>query len=264
MYERWGGQRIRWGAPLETIGEMTRSLRETSRPAPVAYWSQGAHAGWGRYGGRSRTSPTPDELRLQAYHALSSRITSLYWFNLSLKSVLKFRDLIEPMTRVGREIRMLERFYLEGTAYDYERIERDGAPDWDIASIAAPEAALLFALDLNYRANAEEKVFRFSPPRPAQFGFDLPPYLRGSKAVFRIDAAGTYDVRYELFPGRVRIDDRVSKLAIYVAAKDPSLRRRLEARRAELIQYERSFAFDPAGDDADFAALQAIMRAPEN
>ncbi|MHC4431622.1 MAG: hypothetical protein ACYTBS_07265 [Planctomycetota bacterium] len=75
LYDRWGGQRIRWGAPLETIGEMTRSLRETSRPASIAYWSQGAHDGWGRYGGRERTSPTPEELRLQAYHALSSRIT---------------------------------------------------------------------------------------------------------------------------------------------------------------------------------------------
>lgn len=264
MYERWGGQQIRWGAPLETIGEMTRSLRETSRPAPVAYWSQGAHAGWDRYGGRARTSPTPDELRLQAYHALSSRITSLYWFNLSLKSVLKFRDLIEPITRVGREIRMLERFYLEGTACDYERIERDGAPDWDLASIAAPDAALLYALDLDYRADTEEKVFRFGPSRPARLGFDLPPYLRGPKAVFRIDAAGTYDVQYELSARGVRVDDRVGKVGVYIATKDPGLRGQLEARRAELIQYERSFAFDPAEDDADFVALQAIMRAPEN
>ena len=78
-YDRWDGQIIRWGAPLETIGDMTRSLRDLNRPAPVAYWSQGAHYDWEVYGGRKRTSPTPDELRAQAYHALAHRITSLYW-----------------------------------------------------------------------------------------------------------------------------------------------------------------------------------------
>jgi hypothetical protein len=257
MYDRWGGRRIRWGAPLGTIGEMTRSLRETSRPAPIAYWSQGAHAGWDRYGGRARRSPTPDELRLQAYHALSSRITSLYWFNLSLKSLRKFRDLIEPMTRVGREIRMLGRFYLEGVAYDYERISRDQTPDWDLASIAAPDGALLFALDLDYRADPDEKVFRFAPPRAVQFEFELPPYLRRPTAVFRIDADGTYDVRYTLTDRGVHIDDSVSKVAVYIATGDPDLRRQMEARRAELIRYERSFEFDPARNDADFATLGA-------
>ena len=58
LYDRWGGERIRWGAPLETIGDMTRSLRDLNRPRPIAYWSQGAHEGWDRYGGRARTSPT--------------------------------------------------------------------------------------------------------------------------------------------------------------------------------------------------------------
>ena len=75
-YDRWGGQTIRWGAPLETIGEMTRSLRELNRPRPIAYWSQG-DGNWERYGGRKRTSPTPDELRAQAYYALANRMTSL-------------------------------------------------------------------------------------------------------------------------------------------------------------------------------------------
>ena len=83
-YDRWGGRRIRWGSPLETIGDMCRSLRELSRPVPCAYWSQGPHDGWGGgWDGRARRSPTPDELRSQAMHALSTRITSLYWFTAS-------------------------------------------------------------------------------------------------------------------------------------------------------------------------------------
>ena len=122
---------------------MCRSLRELNRPMPCADWSQGPHEGWEVYGGRVRTSPTPDEIRLQAYHALSSRITSLYWFNLSLKSLLKFPDTWAELARVGREIRLLDDFYLEGNAYRYARQMRDGRPDWDVASISAPQGALL-------------------------------------------------------------------------------------------------------------------------
>lgn len=262
QYDRWGGQRIRWGAPLETIGDMTRSLRELNRPRPIAYWSQGAHHDWGSYGGRKRTSPTPDELRLQAYHALGSRITSLYWFNLSLQSLVKFRDLIEEMTRVGREIRMLDQLYLEGAAYRYRRVLTDGKPDWDLASIAAPQAALLFALDLAYEPDATEKVFRFGPARTVQFNFDLPSFLREPKDVFRIDADGIQDVTYRSTPQGVAIDDRVSKVGIYVATRDPSLRERLETRRRELIRFEESFGFDPARSETDFEALRSLQTKP--
>jgi hypothetical protein len=259
QYDRWGGGPIRWGAPLETIGIMTRSLRENSRPGPIAYWSQGAHAGWGRYGGRARTSPTSDELRLQAYHALSSRITSLYWFNLSLESLVKFRDLIEEMTRVGREIRMLDRFYLEGAAYDYRQVLQAGKPDWGLASVAAPQAALLFALDLAYEPDAAEKVFRFGPPRAAHFDFKLPSYLREPKAVFRIDADGIQDVTHQVTAQGIGIDDRICKVGIYVATRDPAIRAQLEARRRELIQKEQSSRLDPARSDADFEVLRAFL-----
>jgi hypothetical protein len=240
---------------------MTRSLRETSRPASIAYWSQGAHDGWGRYGGRERTSPTPEELRLQAYHALSSRITSLYWFNLSLKSLAKFRNLIDEITRVGREIRILDRFYLEGAACQYRQVRREGKPDWDLASIISPDCALLFALDLDYKADPTQKLFKFGPPRPAVFEFDLPPWLRPAADVFRIDADGIYEVGYRRTAKGIVIDDRVSKVAIYVAAAEAGLRSRLEDRRRELLRTERAFRFDPAASDADFEELISFLAA---
>jgi hypothetical protein len=52
---------------------------------------------------------------------------------------------------------MWERFYLEGAAYRYRLIQNAGKPDWDLASIAAPHAALLFALDLAYREQLEAR-----------------------------------------------------------------------------------------------------------
>lgn len=263
QYDRWDGQRIRWGSPLETIGEMSRSLRELNRPRPVAYWSQGPHHDWNGYGGRRRGSPTPDELRAQAYHALASRITSLYWFNLSVRSLVTFPDLIEPMTRVGREIRMLEEFYLEGDATRHERVLRDGRPDWDLDVVAGPRGAVLFALDLAYQADREERVFKFGPPRAVTFKFPLPSYLRAPADVFRIDADGITTVAHTVRDGQVEIRDTVSRVALYVAAAAPGEPTRLEARRQALLATERANDFDPGRKAQDLAALQELVRQKE-
>jgi len=257
-YDRWGGERLRWAAPLETIADMTRSLRELNRPRPIAYWSQGAHDGWGRYGGRQRTSPTPDELRAQAYHALSQRITSLYWFNLSLKSLLKFRDLIEPITRVNREIRLMEDLLLEGDAFEYRRELDEGQLSWDLASVIGPSGGLLFAHDLAYVPDLDEKVFKFRP-RDGVFIFKLPAYLRKPTQVFRLDADGLHDVTFTVEGNRIIIHDRVMVAGIYVVSQDDNLRTALEARHASLIAFEKSFGFDPALSDSDFEALKQIL-----
>lgn len=264
QYDRWDGQRIRWGAPLETIGEMTRSLRELNRPRPVAYWSQGPHHDWNGYGGRKRGSPTPGELRLQAYHALSSRITSLYWFNLSLRSLVTFPDLIEPMTRVGREIRMLEEYYLEGDATNHERLLRDGKPDWDLDVVAGPRGAVLFALDLAYTADGEDRVFKFGAPRDARFRFRVPAYVTPHAEVFRIDADGLSPVACEANGGSMEIQDRASRVAVYVVSGIPGERDRLEARRQALVAKERALGFDPGGSQEDLALLKAMLTARAN
>ncbi len=263
-YDRWQGQRIRWGAPLETIGEMSRSLRELNRPRPTAYWSQGPHHDWNGYGGRKRGSPTPDELRLQAYHALASRITSLYWFNLSLRSVSAFPDLIEPMTRVGREIRMLEDYYLEGDATSHQRVLRDGQPDWDLDVVAGPRGALLFALDLAYAPDPDERVFRFGPPRDCTLRFPLPAYIGAPSDLFRVDADGVTSVDHRFDANAVEIRDCVSRVAIYVATGEPGERERLEALRQTLIAGENALGFDPGRNPEDLAVLrEMIVKKPD-
>ena len=259
LYDRWGEARIRWGAPLETIGEMTRSLRELNRPASIAYWSQGAHDGWGHYGGRQRTSPTPEELRAQAYHGLASRITSLYWFNLSLKSILKFPDLIEPIRMVGREIRLLEDYYLEGDAYHYERLMKDGRPDWDVSVIAGPRGAVLFALDLNYKPDTEEKVFRFEPPRSSVITFPLPAYLRNPLKVLRVNAGEVTSVPFELTARGIRITAEFGDVGMFVAIHRSGIEEQLEERRRQLVAFEASFGFDPARSSTDLEQLKAMM-----
>ncbi len=254
LYDRWGGRKILWGAPLETIGDMCRSLRELNRPMPCAYWSQGPADGWGGgFDGRKRRSPTPDELRAQALHALSTRITSLYWFNLSLKSLLKFPDTWEPIKRVGREIRMLEPFFLEGDAYRFERRTRDGQPDWDLASIAAPDAAVLFALDTAYIADKKDNVFAFGAPRAASFAFELPSHLRDPGDVFRVDADGIENVTWRATQTGIEIDDVRSRDAIYLATHSPTLRATIEQRRQAALAHETA-------NPIDKAALEAVLK----
>jgi hypothetical protein len=257
-YDRWRGQTIRWGAPLETIGDMTRSLRELNRPRPIACWSQGAHEGWEVYGGRKRTSPTPDELRLQAYHALASRITSLYWFNLSLKSLVKFRDLIDPITRVNREIQLMADLLLEGDAFEYRRLLEAAQPSWDLASVTGPNGGLLFANDLAYVPDEGEKVFKFST-RDATLVFKLPAYLPRPAEVFRLDADGPHDVKFSSGEGRVTIQDRVNVAAVYVISPTEGLRQRMKARHTELLRFEQSLDFDPAARDPDFEKLRQLL-----
>lgn len=255
-YDRWDKQHIGWGAPLETIGDMCRSMRELNRPMPCAIWSQGPHDGWERYGGRKRTSPTPDEIRLQAYHAVSTRITSLYWFNLSLKTLVEWRDTLDELGRIGRELRLLDDFLLEGDAYGFERKTReDGGLDWDIASVCGPRGALLFALDLNYTPDKKEKVFKFGPPRPAEWRFELPDYLGEITDVFRLDADGLYDVKWSLKDGAVGIVEQANRAMIYIATPDKGLRSRLEGERLMLVEAEKALQFDPARNDADFNRL---------
>jgi hypothetical protein len=259
-YDRWNGRSIRWGAPLETIGEMTRSLRELNRPRAVAYWSQGAHDGWGGFLSPRRGSPTPDELRAQAWHALASRITSLYWFNLSLPSLLKFPDLIEPITRVNREIRMLDELLLYGTAFAHTEHRRQAdQPDWETSVLATPHAALLVAHDVAYEPDPQTNVFRFTP-REGSFTFPLPDWIGTDSTVFRVDADGVHDVSATMEKGHVRITDTVTVAGIYLATSDPELRTRLKQRHAELLAHEATFSFNPGTDSEDLEQLRAAAK----
>ncbi len=259
-YDRWEGKTLRWGAPLETIGDMTRSLRELNRPSPIAYWSQGAHEGWDVYGGRQRTSPTPDELRAQAYHALAHRITSLYWFNLSLKSLLKFPDLIEPIQRVDREIRLLEDFYLEGDAFHFERRSRNGKPDWDIAVIAGPRGAVCFALDLAYTPDPAERVFKFGPPRDVDLEFPLPEYLRQPVEVVGVTAERILGADFTKYAKGIRVTRACGPVNVFVVSPRSGLAEQLETRRQALIRFEDSFGFDPAKNSQDLQQLKASFK----
>ncbi|MBX3420808.1 MAG: hypothetical protein KF752_04545 [Pirellulaceae bacterium] len=255
----WGDAKIAWGAPLETIGDMTRSLREHSRPMPIAYWSQGAHHGWGNALVPRRGSPTADELRSQAWHALGNRITSLYWFNLSLKSLLKYPDLIEPMTRVGREIRLLDEIFLRGDAFEYRRELHEDRPAWDLCSIATPNAVLLTAHDLTYQPDMQAREFRYQP-RAAELRFRLPEWLGADVQVFAADSEGIRDIPQRIENGYAFVSDTVRVVGIYIATADVNLRQQMVKRYSQLIHDEQSLDFDPAHRPQDLRQLELLLK----
>ncbi len=247
QYERWGpGVHLRWAAPLETIGDLSRNLRDLNRPRPCAYWSQGPHDNWkGWLDGRPRRSPTPDELRSQAMHALATRITSLYWFNLSLKSLMAYPDTWPAIQRLGLEMRMLSPIYLTGDSYRFERrTDPSGAPDWDLHTIVSPDAALLFALDTAYQADLEQKVLSFGPPRELDVVFSLPNWLRSPEQVLRVDGAGFQPVTWRTVDSGVRIQDTQSQDAIYLVVTNADLVEQLERRRQAALADQQRYAID--------------------
>lgn len=253
-YAQWD-KKIMWGAPLEGIGTMTRSLRELSEPLPVALWSQNAHEGWQGQFSRKRRSPTPDEVLLQAYEGLANGVIGLYWYSLQSWSLVKYRDCIEVTTRIGRGIRLLEDLYMTGIAAHHARVNGQKRPELDLNVVAGPMGALCFALDLTYQPDHETRVFTFGPPRPVEAEFPLPGFAREPVAVFRADADGLHDVAWQKTDGGVRITDTLDKVAVYVATRDAGLRERLTARLAALKAAEEAIGFDPANNDEDFAAL---------
>ncbi|MFO0012141.1 MAG: hypothetical protein ACK553_05315 [Planctomycetota bacterium] len=259
-YDRWQGKSIRWGAPLETIGDMTRSLRAQSRPATIAYWSQGAHDGWGGILSPRRGSPTPDELRSQAWHGLGNGIASLYWFNLSVKSLAKYPDLIGPIARIGREIYLVKDLLEQGTPYEYRRIQTPESLEWDLSSIVARDSALLVANDLAYEIDDSTRTFRFEP-RAGEFTFRIPPWLEGPKFAFRLDADGTREVEHDvrIEEGTVTIRDTVQVAGVYILTIDPQVRWRLDARYRDRLSYERSLGFDPVNNSDDLRKLRALV-----
>jgi len=254
-YDRWDGKSIRWGAPLETIGTMTRSLRELSRPATIAYWSQGAHDGWGGVLSPRRGSPTPQELRAQAWQGLGNGIASLYWFNLSMKSLAKFPDLLEPIADIGMEIQMLKTLLEGGTAYRYKRIVEGEKPQWDLSSVVGESAAMLVVNDLGYEIDTSTRTFRFMP-REGRWEFELPIWLHEATVCYRVDASGVHDVKYRFESGRVVIEDRIAVVGVYVVTRDSGMRERMFKTREAMLEQHRQLDFDPIRREEDMKCMQ--------
>ena len=270
--ERWGSGKFAaktasWGAPLESVGNITRTIHAVNKPKPISAWTQNVHHNWEKgKRNRNRISPTPDEIYSQAYQILANGVTSLYWYSLEVNSILRFRDAIYITRRIGREIKMLEPFYISGAAYHYQRRNLNGnanTPDLDLNVIVTPNAALLFANDLTYIPDtAKEKAsFVFKARNVKELFFPLPGYLAKPLKVVRVDADSIYDVNYKVNKdGVIILQDSIFICGVYLACHDETMVHQIEKRRQELIEIEKSLDFDPGNNDDDFFTLKKEMQ----
>ncbi len=100
--------------------------------------------------------------------------------------------------------------------------------------------------------------------RPAALTSTEAPRFTGAwrpAEVFRVDDDGIHDIESRPTDRGVRVRDRASRVAVWVTAPETGARERIEARRRELVAFEESLGLDPARSDADFATLEAILRA---
>lgn len=257
-YDRWKGKHIGWGSPLETIGTMTRSLKSLNRPLPVAYWSQGPHIGWEVYGGRKLTSPTPSELRSQAYHALSTGITSLYWFNLSYKSLITYPELLEPMQRIGREINLLGSFYIHGTQWTFETIGSESQPKCDYSMIVAPQGVVLFINDLDYSINTADKTFIFSKNNPVNPKFNVPKWVNKNWVLLELNNEGLKQIEYQISDSnKLSFNIIINEVGIYVLVPENKAEE-LKTKWKNIINAESKLDFDPIKNSMDRSKLISL------
>ena len=68
-----------------------------------------------------------------------------------------------------------------------------------------------------------------------------------------------YDTKWSHKDSAVEIREKASRVAVYVATPDASLRASLEAKRQRLIAAEAALQFDPARNDADYQQLAQLL-----
>ena len=91
--------------------------------------------------------------------------------------------------------------------------------------------------------------------------FRLPVYVGDPVEVFRVDADGIVAVEHSARNGLLEIRDRVSRVAVYVAASRSGERERIEARRKALITEEDSLRFNPGQNPEDLEVLKQLVSA---
>ena len=138
---------------------------------------------------------------------------------------------------------MLDNYYLEGDAMSYQRVLRDGKPDWDLSVVAGQRGALLFALD-SLQARPGREGLSIWPAAGGQLRFPLPAYAasRGKSSAWTQRQTA---VEHTEKDDALEIGDHVSRVAIYVAATCAGERARIEARGKSLLAEEASLGFDP-------------------
>ncbi len=257
-YMKYGNKNVKWGSPLETIGDYMRTLNRISYPNPVAAWTQAMADDWGTRARKNAGNPNNLEMRIQAYEAIANGATSLYWFNMGGKTVVKNRGSLAEIQRVNREIMVVAELLSKTTPSWWQ----NRFMDIDLNVLVGPDFAALFAIDLRYEVSKSNQ-FESTGKRSETMTFKIPAYLQKSNAVVKVTHEGISDVKVKIVEGNAEITDTFETNGMYILyhSETQDLKELLTKRFNQILATEASYQFDPINNDADFRLLSDEVNA---
>ncbi|MBC7398533.1 MAG: hypothetical protein H7289_01215, partial [Mucilaginibacter sp.] len=251
-YNKYGEKNVKWGAPLETIGDYMRTLNRISYPNPVAAWAQAMSDNWRSRYRPGGGNPNNHEMRVQAYEAIANGAASLYWFNMSGKTIVNNRPSLAEIHRINRELTVLGDLLVRADPYWFQNRFKD----IDLNVLAGPDYALLFAIDLKYKVS-DSNQFVSAGKRSASLTFKIPAYLQNCNSALKVTHEGVYKVDVKVMNGTASINDSFETTGVYLLFNkaDLGLANKIKLKFNETLANEASYRFDPITNDADFKVL---------
>jgi hypothetical protein len=255
-YSKYVNKNMKWGAPLETIGDYMRTLSRINYPNPVAAWTQAMADDWSSRFRKTAGNPNDLEIRIQAYEAIANGAASLYWFNMSGKTMIRNRSSLHEIQNINREIMIVGNLLSHGNSFSW--VNR--FMDLDLNVIAGPDYAVLFAIDLRYRISPSNQ-FISAGSRMETMEFKLPGYLTDCDAVVKVSYNGVTSVKVKIKDGTAIVTDSLDTTALYVLySPKTNTGNDLIRRYGEIIRAEKFWQFDPVNIDSDFNLLVSEVK----
>ena len=260
-YQKYGDRNVRWGSPLETIGDYMRTLNRISYPNPVAAWAQAMSDGWSSRFRPGAGNPNNLEMRIQAYEAIANGALSLYWFNINGKNLIGNRNSLSEIQQINRELVLTGDLLLKTTPFWW----KNRFMDIDLNVLAGPDYAVLTAIDLKYAVSTENQ-FVSKGERSETMEFVLPSYLLDCDGVVKITSDGIIPVSLQIREGNAVISDKFTTTAMYVLyrTKNSDMAEVLNRKYQEIIRSEQMLNFNPVTSDMDFKILKEEVGKIEN
>ena len=251
-YKKYGNKNVKWGSPLETIGDYMRTLNRINFPNPVAAWTQAMADDWKSRFRIKAGNPNNLEMRIQAYEAIANGASSLYWFNMGGKTVINNRSSLAEIQRINREIMVVGDLLTKTTTFWWQ----NRFMDIDLNVLAGPDFAALFAIDLKYKVS-DKNQFVSSGKRSEIMAFKLPAYLQQCNAAVKVGHDGVTAVNVKIINGNAIITDTFETTSLYILYRsvNSNMKDLLTRRYDEILATEASYEFDPINNDSDFGML---------
>ena len=251
-YTKYGNKNVKWGSPLETIGDYMRTLNCISYPNPVAAWTQAMSDGWKSRARENAGNPNNLEMRIQAYEAVANGASSLYWFNMSGKNVVNNRQSLAEIQKINREIMVAGDLLSKSAPFWWQ----NHFMDIDLNVLAGPDYAVLFAIDLKYEVS-EKNQFVSSGKRTEEMLFKIPDYLQRCNAALKITHEGISEVNVTINNNIATLTDTFDTAGMYILynSTNKELKEMLTDRYNKIKATEMTYHFDPINNDADFSIL---------